>query len=140
MMTMDASEFLEQIEYLEEKKAHKKEKCREWKQIAQGITSQVGGERVQSSGSKDRMADAMIEAVALEKEIEIIQDTINEILATIEKVKTKESKFLYQHYVEHLTLDEIRWRENKSYSWATTMKREALKSVQRVLDGKDRRR
>ena len=137
---MEASEFLEQIEYLEEKIAHKKEKCREWKEIAQGITAQMGRERVQSSGSKDRMADAMAEAVALEKEIAIMEETINEIIGTIEKVKTKEAKFLYQHYVEYMTLDEIRWKEGMSYSWATTMKSRALKSVQRILDGKDKRR
>ena len=138
--TMKASEFLEQIEYLEEKIAHKKEKCRDWKEIAKGTTTQVGKERVQSSGSNDRMADAMAEAVTLEKEIAIMEDTIKEILGTIEKVRTKEAKFLYQHYVEYMSLDEIRWKEGMSYSWATTMKSRALKSVQRILDGKDKRR
>lgn len=137
---MEASEFLEQIEYLEYKIAHKKVKLSDWREIAESITSKVGGERVQSSGSKNKMADATIEIVALEKEIATMEETIKEIVATIEKVKTKEGKFLYQHYVEHLTLGEICWKENKSYSWATTMKNRSLKSVQKILDGKDKRR
>ena len=63
---------------------------RQWKDVALGITANMGGERVQSSGSKSKMADALDKCVDMEAEIDAQVDRLiaakREVIATIEKL------------------------------------------------------
>lgn len=112
-----------------------------WRDIACRTTARVGGERVQSSGSKTRMADAIDRYVDLEKEIDECIDRLidkrQEIIKTIEQLEPIEYDMLHKVYVQYRTIDEFAEMYNKTYSWGTTMHGRALESLQRILDRRD---
>ena len=54
-----AQKFLERVEMIDTIIENKLIEQRQWKDIALGITANMGGERVQSSGSNSKMADAI---------------------------------------------------------------------------------
>ena len=87
---MDAKSFLQQVEMLDAKITNKQIERQQWKDIALGITASIGGERVQSSGSQQKMADAVIKCVDMESEIDNLIDefihTKKEIIETIERL------------------------------------------------------
>lgn len=123
-----------------------------YKRIASGITSNPGGERVQASGSKQRMADAVAKWVDIDREIDkCIDDQITlrtEIVGVIQQLKSAvEYDILHKMYVgvmtekpdetiavERLTFQQIADLYGKTYSWATTVHGRALQNVQKILD------
>ena len=56
---MEAKEFLSQVKKLDLMIKNKLIEKQQWMDIALGITSNMSGERVQSSGSQSKMADAV---------------------------------------------------------------------------------
>lgn len=135
-MQMEARKFLSQIEKIEYMIANKKVEAEQWNDIANNITSQVGGERVQSSGSQDKMASAVIEVVEIKSQIKILEDTYKDVVSVIEQLEARYYNFIHKVYVQHLTVKEVASMEGKSYSWATTTHKKALKEVQKILDGR----
>lgn len=124
----------------------------QWRSIALGITAggqstlvEVKGkyelqnmEKVQSSGSQSKMADAVVRCVDIEREITALIDelinTKHEIAETLRKLKPKHYYVLFARYVEGKRYKEIGAEKDKSISWAKTVHREALRSLQKVLD------
>jgi RNA polymerase sigma factor (sigma-70 family) len=102
------------------------------------ITAQMGGERVQSSGSKQRMADALAKAVdvgdSYDRRIEQLEAEKAEIRTTIEKLPVKEYNVLHMRYFQNKSYDEIGFDNGMSKSWATTIHGRALKRLQKILD------
>lgn len=112
---------------------------RQWKDIALGITANMGGERVQSSGSKSKMADAVEKCVDMEREIDglidKLIDTKKEVIQTIEQLYSPtEYNVLHLRYIQYKSLQEIADKYNKSYDWVKTTNGRAIASVQRILD------
>ena len=107
-------------------------------EIATGTTSRISAERVQSSGSQQKMADAIDRAIDLEAEIneqiESLFRTKREILSVIEQLNATEYDFLHKVYVQFLTLQEVADLYQNSYSWATTIHGHAIAHVQKILD------
>lgn len=132
---MKVKEFLDQIEKYELMIAHKEERKKKWQEKATNRTSQLGSERVQSSGSKDKIATSIIEVVELDKEIESIKESLKAIERTIEQTSKQSYKVLYQVYFEKMSMFEIAEKNGKSYSWATTAHRKAKKELQNILEG-----
>lgn len=131
---MRAEEFLEQVEKLESMIANKEARKKEWEDKATNRTSQVGSERVQSSGSKDKMASATIEVAELDKEIASLRETIKDVERVIEQTSTRSYGILYDVYFKGLSLHEVARAEGKSYTWATGYHRKAKEEVQDILD------
>lgn len=136
---MDAKSFLQQVEMLDAKITNKLIERQQWKDIALGITASVGGERVQSSGSQQKMADAVIKCVDMENEIDNLIDelihTKKKVIFTIEKLYSPtEYKILHLRYIQGVGLTDIANNMNKEYSWVTTTHGRALKNVQKLLD------
>lgn len=136
---MIAKDYLQQVEMLDEKIKNKLIERQQWKDIALGITASVGGERVQTSGNNQKMADAVIKCVDMESEIDRLIDelidTKKAVIATIEKLYSPtEYKILHMRYIQHISLTDIADKLNKDYSWVTTTHGRALKSVQRLLN------
>ena len=132
---------------------NKKMEIAQWKDIATGTTSNSEGERVQSSSDPHKMENAVVTYADIEKEM--VEELVsfvkkkNEIIATIQQLKTTEYDVIHkmyigvleedQHgfsYVKYLTLDEIAELYEKSYSWATSIHGRALKNVQMIIDKK----
>ena len=136
---MDAKSYLQQIEMLDAKITNKLIERKQWEDIALGITANIGSERVQSSGSQQKMADAVVKCVDMETEIDKLVDelidTKKRVIATIEKLYSPtEYKILHMRYIQFISLTDIADNLNREYSWVTTTHGRALKNVQKLLD------
>lgn len=138
---MEAKEYLRQVEKLDLRIKNKLIEQQQWKDIALGITANMDGERVQSSGAKSKMADAVGRCVDAEMEIDslvdILVDTKKDVIQTIEELDSAtEYNVLHMRYIQYMDLQEIADHYGKEYGWATTTHGRALKSVQAILDKK----
>lgn len=138
---MKAKDYLKQIEKLDTLIQNKLAEKARWKDIALGITTNTEGERVQSSGSQQKMADAINRCIDIEREIDSFVDSMvdlkKEIIQTIEELNPTEYDVLHKRYIQNMTFDEIAETKRKSKSWATTVHGRALQSVQRILDDRE---
>lgn len=136
---MEAKEFLKQVEKLDVRIANKLIEQKQWRDIALGITANMEGERVQSSGAKSKMADAVERCVDMEAEIDrlvdILIETKKEVIETIERLDSAiEYNVLHMRYIQFQDLQDIADKYGKEYGWATTTHGRALKHLQVILD------
>lgn len=137
---MDAKEYLRQVERLDLRIKNKLIERQQWRDIAMGITANMEGERVQSSGSQSKMADAVNKCVDMEAEINGLVDSLidkkKEVIETIERLDSPtEYNVLHMRYIQFKGLQEIADHYGRDYGWATTTHGRALKNVQAILDG-----
>ena len=137
---MKASAFLEQVETIETLIKNKLIERQQWEDLAHSITAQMGGERVQSSGSKSKMADAVIRCVAEEEEIDRLVELLTvkkrEIVSVIEQLKVVQYDVLHMKYIQKMSYYDIADAKGHDYNWATTVHGRALKNVQNILDAR----
>lgn len=141
---MQAQEFLEQIKkinYVFKNKLKEKEQLLE----LAGYSSGQDGERVQSSGSKDRMAQLVTKAVdvemkAIQTYIEEQMRIKNEVIEVIEQLPADEYDVLHLVYVQGFTIKQTAAIKGISKSWAQTQHNRGLENVQRILDAKEKLR
>ena len=151
---MKAQDYLRQIEKINSLIESTQSEIDFWKAMATKTTVNMNGERVQSSGSKDSISEAVCKYVDKEKEldayIDSLADTKNEIIETIRQLPSNEFKILHKKYigkvikfpasaddpvqVKYLTWDEIADEMNKSRRWVTDAHGRALIKVQKILD------
>jgi septation ring formation regulator EzrA len=141
---MEAKEYLKQVEKLDVRIRNKLIEQRQWRDIALGITANTEGERVQSSGAKSKMADAIGRCVDMESEIDSLIDNLvdlkKEVIQTIEQLDSAvEYDVLHRRYIQFQDLQDIADHYGKEYGWATTTHGRALKNVQCILDGRSHR-
>ena len=135
----EAQIFLEQVEKLDSIIKNKLIEKQQWKDIALGITANMDGERVQSSGSGDKMGSAVIKCVDMEAEIDSLIDklidTKKEVIKTIEELYSPtEYNVLHMRYIQYKTLEEIDEHYNKGDGWAKVTCFRATKHVQAILN------
>ena len=109
------------------------------------------GVRVQSSGSKQQMADAVNNSIDIGTEIEAalhrLFATRQQIIGVIEQLSAAEYDILYKVYFgeaitdkrgrkrfEYMSLQDVADMYGKSYSWATSLHGNALSRVQKIID------
>ncbi len=131
--------FLERVEKIEAIIENKLIEQRQWREIAMSITANMDGERVQASKSTSKMADAVINCVAIEDEIaEAVERLIAEkqkVTQTIEQLYSPtEYRILHMRYIQHISLTDISEKLDKEYTWVTTTHGRALKHLQSILD------
>ena len=102
--------------------------------IRTGTSAPMSGERVQTSGSKDKAGDATARIVDLKNEIIECEMVQKEITDTIEQLKSDEYDVLHKRYVQDMTYKEIGFFCGYDKDWATTKHGRALQSLQRILD------
>lgn len=150
---MDAKKFLKQLRKIDKMIVNKEIEIEQWKAIAEGTTAQMGGERVQSSGSQQKMADAVCRYTSIEEEVKKCRDELIEkrqdVIHLIEQLDAVEYDVLHKMYVgkivrnndgtirnHYFEFQEVADSYGMSYSWATTIHGRALKNVQRILDSR----
>lgn len=150
MDTTKAKNYLNQVRKIDVLIENKIDEAAYWKAVAMGTTAVTEGERVQSSGSKQKMADAVVRYVDLEseinREIDRLADKRREIVKTIEELPVIEYDILYKRYIEGRGLKEIACdvseKEDKAYntaySWCTTTHGKALVSLEKLLNERER--
>ena len=135
----DAQVYLEQVEKLDARIKNKLIEKQQWKEIALGITASMDGERVQSSGAKTKMANAVERCVDMEAEIDALVDelvdTKKDVIQTIEMLDSAtEYKLLHLRYIQFVPLKYIADDWDVEYTTITTTHGRALKNVQRILE------
>lgn len=148
---MKSKEYLLQVQKLDRMIENKLEEVEHWKNIATSTAINNDSERVQSSGSKEKMADTVCKYLTMESEINAVidklVDTRQEIIETIELLNADEYDLLYKMYVGirnvrkdgtqetlYLTLDEVAALKDKSRRWAASVHGRALANLQKILD------
>jgi DNA-directed RNA polymerase specialized sigma subunit len=137
----DAQAYLEQVEKLDAVIRNKLIEKQQWKEIAVGITANMDGERVQSSGAKSKMADAIAKCVDIDAEIDSLIDNLidlkKEVTQTIEKLQSPtEYNLLHMRYIQFIPLKDIAERWHTEYTNVTTAHGKALKKVQELMNKK----
>ena len=132
---MEAKDFLNQVKKLDLQITNKLIEKQQWKDISLGITANMDGERVQSSGRKSKMADAIDKCIDMEAEIDRLVDKLidvkKEVIWTIEQLDSPtEYNVLHLIYIQGKDLQEVADKYGMSYDWATTTHGRALKNVQ----------
>ena len=137
----EAQVFLGQVEKLEAIIKNKQIEKQQWRDIAMGITASMEGERVQSSGNQQKMADAVAKCVDVEAEIDSLIDklidTKKEVMQTIERLDSPtEYKLLHLRYIQFVKLKDIAQMWDEEYTNITTTHGRAVKNVQEILNNR----
>lgn len=136
----EAQLMLEQIENVDAIIENKLIERQQWRELALSITANMDeGERVQSSGSKSKMANA----------VERCLDMADEILEQVEKLATKkkratevieqlyspmEYKVLHMRFIQYKDLQDIADYFGKDYEWAKATCKRGCGHVQAILN------
>lgn len=130
--------LLESVESIDSIVANKLIEIQQWYDLAASITASMDGERVMSSGTKQKMADAVNKCL----------DAVDEILYHIDQLKAKkkmvtqtieqlynptEYKVLHMRYIQYKTLNEIDNHFGKD-EWAKVVCQRAIGHVQAILN------
>ena len=135
----EAQVFLESYELDNVKVECKLEERQFWHDLSLTITGQMAGERVQSSGSKDKMAQARDICVSMEgdilEQVKNLAARQKEVTGVLDKLDNPtEYKVLHQRYIQLKQLKVIADNFGSDYTWATTVHGRALKSVEAILE------
>ena len=135
---MNAKTFLERVETLDTITNNKLIERQQWLDMANSITAQMGGERVQSSGNPQKMADALNKCMDMVDEIvqKIAQlaEQKREVTNAIEQLNVDEYDVLHKIYIQHLTIEGVAKKKGKSKSWVKTVRINAIAHLQDIID------
>ena len=131
--------FLESVERIDAIIPNKLIEIQQWYDLATSITATMEGECVQSSGSKQKMADAVNKCLDTVDEITDYVDQLRkqkkEVTQTIEKLYSPmEYRVLHLRYIQYKTLEDIADEFGKSYDWAKDTSKRAVDHVQAILN------
>lgn len=133
---MKAKEYLQKITFLDSKIESNKERIKRYKESAENKTSNLSPNKVQTSTSKQKMADAVCSYSDLERIIKADEKKKQEIIDTISMLNPNESTVLYKCYADAMTLWEISKDMDRSYSWVSKMHSRGVKNIQQILDSR----
>ena len=146
---MNAKDFLNQLKRMEDSIKDKLEEVAQLKSIALTVVAvsnnviiegeKHNADRVQSSGSQQKMADAVCKYVDLEKEIDDEVDRMvdkrDEVLSVINMLdKPVQCAVLRKKYVQFKSFKRIAEEMNYTYQYIIEQHNKALKNLQKILD------
>jgi DNA-directed RNA polymerase specialized sigma24 family protein len=131
---MDARKYLGRLQFLDSKIAEDRERVKRLKEQAESRTSNPSPDKVQSSGSQSRQADAICEWVVLEQQIAVDEEKRDEIIDTIGCLPHPENVIIYKVYRYDKSLKEISREVHLSYSAVAKRHTSGLSKVQKILD------
>jgi len=138
---MNAKEFLRQITKLDKLIENKLAEIQQWKDIATNCTTNMSGERVESSHNPRSKEDAICKYMDLEAETQRDVDRLikakKDVISVIEQLSATEYDILHKIYVQNFTLQDVASLYQRNYGWATTMHGRALKHVQIILNRRE---
>jgi DNA-directed RNA polymerase specialized sigma24 family protein len=135
---MEAKKYLERIKKIDLIMENKQAERDKWFEIATGITANMSGERVQTSGNPHRMEDAWCSYAMAGEEYDAIVIALkrekDEIIHTIEELPPTEYDLLHKVYVQGMSLKEYAVVKDVAYSSVTAAHGNALRLLQLILD------
>ena len=141
-MSTNAKAYLAEIKRIDTLIKNKRREKLYWQEEmmerATSTTSQMSADKVQSSGSKHKMADAVDSCTdrvqKIENRIKELFAEMDAIIAVIEGLPEMESDILHKVYVQYMSLKEVAASRGESYSTVATNHGIALKMVSDILD------
>ena len=137
---MTAENFLEQYGDITAKIRRKKRLKENAEAQAENITSHLSPDKVQSSGSLQKMAEAVEEALDLEKEINelyILKNKVRkEIEGVLDRISVRLGDILYEKYLLLTPEEEIAAAIDRTEDTVSRQIEKGQEEVQRILDGK----
>lgn len=137
---MTAEEFLEQYGDVTAKIRRKQRLKDNLEAQKYNVTSHLSPDKVQSSGSVQKIAEACDESLDLEneiKELKIIKNKVRkEIENVLDRIPLKVSEILYERYLILTPEDKIAVAIDRSEDTVDRLIKEGQAEVQRILDGK----
>ena len=115
----------------------------QWYDVATSITAAMNGECVHSSGSKQKMADAVNKCMDVVSELTYRVDQLRniktDVVQTIEQVESPTwYKLLHLRYIQFVPLVDIADQWGTEYTNITTAHGRALKNVEKLLNEKNK--
>ena len=136
-MSVKAKDFLSKLSKLDRMITNKVCEKEKWRAIALGTTVKIT-ERVQTSSSQQKMANAVVNYIDVEKDIDRciskLADEKRDVINAIEQLEDTHYDVLHKIYVQDYTFQDIAESYDKSYSWATSVHGRALVELQDILD------
>lgn len=98
-------------------------------------------ERVQSSSNGQKMTNAVIDGIDIErkidKQIAELEEKRQRIIDDIEKLSEPEYDTLHILYVQHLTLDDVAEKRKMSRRWVDSTHGTALQNLEKISNCRD---
>lgn len=130
---MEAKRYLEEYKKIDTMILNKTIEAEQWEALAQSITANMGGEKVQSSSNQQKMQDYICNKIDIEAEIDALIAKKQDITDTIALLPMADYNILHKVYIQSLSFKEIAGDE-KDYSNVTTAHGRALQRLQKLLD------
>ena len=130
-------EFLQQVGKYELIIHNKLIEVEQWKALAESTTSVLTPDKVQTSGSQQKMSEAVDRYIDIQNEIkdyiEKLYEAKKEVLSKIEQLEPVDYDVLHKIYVQFLTFKDVADSYEKSYSWACKQHTKALEQLEAIL-------
>ena len=134
---MNAERFLEQLNGFDRELDNKRSELERWRSIATRVTTMLGNERVQTSGSQQKMADATCMMIEVEGEIkryiEKMAQTWLDVTGVINQLEQEERDLLHKVYVQGYTVETAAKMCGKKKTWGYNTRQSGIDNVQRIL-------
>ena len=135
---MRAKDFLERISKIDRMIANKTEEMERWRTLAESTTAPISGDKVQSSSDQQKMANAAIQCLTIEQElqaeIERLKKARRDVIEVIEQLNEIQYDTMHKIYILGMTFQETADLQGKTRSGVSNMHRKAIKNVQAILD------
>lgn len=135
---MTAEEYLEKIAYYDVCIESNRERVRRYKESAENRTSNLSPNKVQTSPSKEKMADAVVSYSDIENRIREYETKKQEIIDTIGALIPNEAIILHKVYVDYKSLKEVASDIGKSYTWVSRVHMSGKNSIQALINKKEK--
>lgn len=130
-------EFLQQVGKYEVIIQNKLIEVQQWKALAESTTSLLTPDKVQSSGSKQKMAESIERYTDIQNEINEYIDKLyeakKEVLSKIEQLEPVYYDVLHKIYVQFMSFKDVADSYEKSYSWACKQHTRAIEQLEAIL-------
>ena len=136
--TIEAEAFLGKYIMYAEIILNKLSEIMQMRDLALSITAVMGGERVQSSGTKSRLEEAVNCCIDAESEIcDAVYNLRREQKRITEVIEQLDSPMdymvLHDKYIKGMTHEAIAEKYGHDYTWSTTTHGRAVKKVWRLM-------
>ena len=134
---MNAEKYLSRIAILDERIKNKSRDIERWKQSAEYSSYGYDNVRVQTSGGKSKIEEAIIKSLTIEEKMNRDIKERKEIIATLDSISETHIapySVLYKFYVLGLDNKQIALESKKSLSWVRDNKRIGLDEIQKILE------
>jgi Ribonuclease G/E len=134
---MKSKDYLEQIRILDRLINNKLQELEQLEALATKVTSVNSGDRVQASGSQDKMADTVIKILELKQEINAdidrLVDLKCEIIPMIDAVQDADLiDVLYKRYIQGKKWEEIALEMHYTFRWVLKLHGRALQKIDMI--------